>query len=233
MAYTPSVQDRSGQILGEGISSLANVLDRYKLKKEDASRTDGQMKAFGQTLKNLVELNTLPASALDEYQKVLGADNETKKGYLKGAIESLNLTFEAQRNSQAKAQSDAAIAVNKAQLAQLTQEEKNNRVFTEAMGRLPTTVSGTEQRSVQAAPQTPTADLNDFLYRGGKEVSVAPPFESGMSPLMGRGLTQARTNQPRSFDSSFGKTVPVIPPNELEGLVYPDPEKINLQYLMM
>lgn len=231
MPYTPSVQDRRGEIFAQGFSSLADLAETYKLKKEEVKKTAGELKAFGQTLEGLIKLGSLPESALVDYQNVLGADVKTQQGYLNGAVKSLNLVFEAERNAQAKAQSEASVAVNKAQLAQLKQEEDNNRIFTQSMGRLPTSVIGTDKISVQAAPKTPTADLNDFLYRGGKEVLVAPPFQSGMSPLMRSGSTQAPTSQPRSFDSSFGKTVPVIPPNELNGLVYPDTEKKKFEVL--
>ena len=231
MPYTPSVQDRRGEIFARGFSSLADLTETYKLKKEEVKKTAGELKAFGQTLEGLIKLGSLPESALVDYQNVLGADVKTQQGYLNGAVKSLNLVFEAERNAQAKAQSEASVAVNKAQLDEITQRNANNKAFTQAVSGMPTTVTGTDQRSVQAAPKTPTADLNDFLYRGGKEVLVAPPFQSGMSPLMRGSSTQAPTSQPRSFDSSFGKTVPVIPPNELNDLVYPDTEKNRFEVL--
>ena len=297
MPYTPSVQDRRGEIFAQGFSSLADLAEGYKLKKEEVKKTAGELKAFGQTLEGLIKLGSLPESALVDYQNVLGADVKTQQGYLNGAVKSLNLVFESERNAQAKAQSEAAIAVSKAQLAKMTQDARDQDALTTSYNALPKSVSGSVK---EYSTTVPTGNLNDFLYGGGTNVSGLPSKQSGMAPSMVGDVNQEPTSQPRSFysrglepisynpeteesirsapikdlyrisrrgqrtassyeptqipreyvpardgmpymsavasgnntkraadtfDSSFGKTVPVIPPNELKSLVYPDTEK--------
>ena len=198
MAYTPSVQDRRGEIFAQGFSSLADLAETYKLKKEEASKTAGEFKAFGQTIEGLIKTGSLPASALNDYQKVVGADVKTQQGYLSGAIKSLNLLMEAGRDAQARAHSEAAIAVSNAQLAKMKQEVTDQDALTKSYNALPKSVSGSVK---EYSTTVPTGNLNDFLYGGGTNVSGLPSKQSGMASSMVGDLNQAPTSQPRSFYS--------------------------------
>ena len=191
MPYTPSVQDRRGEIFAQGFSSLADLAEGYKLKKEEVKKTAGELKAFGQTLEGLIKLGSLPESALVDYQNVLGANVKTQQGYLNAAVKNLNLTLEAGRDAQARSQSEAAIAVSKAQLDKMTQDARDQDALTNSYNTLPKSVSGSVK---EYSTTVPTGNLNDFLYGGGTKVP-------GMAPSIEGGLNQAPTSQPRSFYS--------------------------------
>ena len=202
MPYTPSVQDRSGEFLAQGISqglsSLVQGVKDYELKKEEVKKTAGEMKAFGQTLEGLIKLKSLPESARIDYQNVLGADVKTQQGYLNAAVKNLNLTLEAGRDAQARSQSEAAIAVSNAQLAKMTQDARDQDALTNSYNALPKSVSGSVK---EYSTTVPTGNLNDFLYGGGTNVSGLPSKQSGMAPSMVGDLNQEPTSQPRSFYS--------------------------------
>ena len=188
MAYNPGVQNRSAEFLARGIGgAFKSVTDAMELRRErtdEINKTDGELKAFGQTLQGLVKLGTIPQSAVDDYNNVLGSDVKTKQGYLNQSVKSLNLIFEADRNARDKAQSDSAIAVNKAQLDQINRDNANREALTKSIAEIPTSVAGTDRAYVQDAP---SGNPNDFRYgtqpppvsKAKGMVSVVPPFEFG------------------------------------------------------
>lgn len=238
MAYNPGVQNRSAEFLAQGIGgAFKSVTDAMELRRErtdEINKTDGELKAFGQTLQGLVKLGTIHQSAVDDYNNVLGADVKTKQGYLNQSVKSLNLIFEADRNAREIAQSKSTLAIQDLQLAQLKQVDANNKAFTEAMGGMPTTVYGKDATYVPAILRAPTANLNDFLYGGGKTTPAMLPNQGGMAPSMGGDLTQDPTGQtsaqqptgrPSRFYSGGLQPIPYRPGTE--GSVQPALDPFN------
>ena len=238
MAYNPGVQNRSAEFLAQGIGgafkSVTDAMELRRERKDEINKTDGELKAFGQTLQGLVKLGTIPQSAVDDYNNVLGADVKTKQGYLNQSVKSLNLIFEADRNARERAQSESAIAVQDLQRKQLEQVDRNNKAFTEAMGGMPTAVYGTDATYVPAISRAPTANLNDFLYGGGKTAPAMLPNQGGMAPSMGGDLTQGPTgqpptqeptNRPSRFYSGGLQPIPYKPGTE--GSVQPAPDAFD------
>jgi hypothetical protein len=184
MAYNPGVQDRSGEILAQGISqgfsSLTRGIElgaqRRKEKEDEIKTSNAALKSFESTMKGLIDAGMMKPEMLDSITDARGMDSKGRMEFVTRGFQSLPAFLSANQIQTERAKNAAALEQNR--LAQ--QDFANINAPTQSLvpNQMGMGASFEQLSQGPGAFQQKTADLNAKIQR----VYAAPNIDPDKKP---------------------------------------------------
>ena len=187
MAYNPGVQDRSGELLAQGISqgfsSLTRGIElgvqRRKEKEDEIKTSNAALKSFESTMKGLIDAGMMKPEMLDSITDARGMDSKGRMEFVTRGFQALPAFLSANQIQTERAKNAAALEQNR--LAQQDFANINAPTQSQAQNQIGMGASFEQlSQAPNAFKQGGTPDLNAKIQRVLAAQNIDPDKKPGL-----------------------------------------------------